>query len=190
MRNKKAVSRVDLTKRKIRSTMLLKLKKHKEEDRERKSSIIKEKLFGTKEFIKAQTVMFYISFGGEVKTQGMIIDAQKLGKKIAIPVCDRKHGLKPCFYHKGSRLVIGPYGVHEPVEKKAISLDDLDLVIVPGLAFEKKGRRLGRGKAYYDHFLAKLRRRAPVISLAYDFQILPKVPATPTDVDVDRVIFA
>jgi len=61
---------------------------------------------------------------------------------------------------------------------------------VPGLAFEKKGRRLGRGKAYYDHFLTKLARRAPTISLAFDFQILPRVPAIATDVDVDRVIFA
>jgi 5-formyltetrahydrofolate cyclo-ligase len=190
MLNKQITSSVDLTKSKIRSKMLLRLKKQKEEDRERKSSAIKEKLFGTVEFIKARTVMFYISFGGEVKTRKMISDAQKLGKKIAIPVCDKAGGLRPCLYHKGLRLVIGPYGVHEPVEKKAISLEDLDLVIVPGLAFEKNGKRLGRGKAYYDHFLAKLGKRAPAISLAYDFQILPSVPTSPTDIDVDRIIFA
>jgi len=190
MPNAGKTDKVALTKERLRSKILLKLKKQKEEDRARKSSIIKKKLFGCREFKRAKTVMFYVSFGGEVKTEEMIKEAQKLGKKIALPVCDGKRGLGPCRYHEGSKLITGPYGVHEPADRLAISLEDLDLVIVPGLAFDRKGRRLGRGKAYYDHFLAKLAGRAPAVSLAFDFQILPKVPATPTDVDVDRVIFA
>jgi 5-formyltetrahydrofolate cyclo-ligase len=63
-------------------------------------------------------------------------------------------------------------------------------VIVPGIAFDRKGNHLGRGKGYYDRFLEKLLPQTPTIGLAFDFQILPSLPATKTDIAVDRVIFA
>ncbi len=101
-----------LTKQQIRSKILLKLKTQKEEDRGRKSKIIKEKLFRTQEFVKAKRVMFYISFDGEVDTEDMIKEAKKLGKIIAIPVC--KSGrikIMPSLLSNRARLKRGPYGV-------------------------------------------------------------------------------
>ncbi len=180
-----------LTKKQIRSRILLRLKTQKEEDRDKKSKIIKEKLFRTSVFKKAKIVMFYISFGGEVNTQDMIKKAQRLGKIVAVPVC--KHHrvtIRPCILRNKAKVQNGPYGVCEPAIKEYIKLDDLDLVIVPGVAFDKKGNRLGRGKGCYDYFLKKLPPRIASIGLAFDFQILPSLPTTPADVKMGKVIFA
>ena len=182
---------VELTKKKIRSRILLRLKKQKEEDRDRKSKKIKGKLFRTLVFKKAKIVLFYISFDGEVNTMEMLKEAQNLGKTVAVPVCEKnKVIIKPCIYRYKAQLKKGPYGVYEPAIKKAINLEDLDLVIVPGVAFDKRGNRLGRGKGCYDRFLKKLKPHTPTIGLAFDFQILPSVPATTSDSRVERVIFA
>ncbi|MFA5410748.1 MAG: 5-formyltetrahydrofolate cyclo-ligase [Candidatus Omnitrophota bacterium] len=180
-----------LTKQRIRSKILLKLNSQKEEDRKRKSRIIKEKLFRSLSFKKAKRVMFYISFGGEVDTREMIEEALKLGKIIAVPACqDDKITLRPCIFRESARLKKGRYGVCEPAKKKFIDLEDIDLVIVPGIAFDRKGGRLGRGKGCYDRFLKRLPCAVPSIGLAFDFQILPDLPAITTDVNVRRVIFA
>ncbi|MBM3245737.1 MAG: 5-formyltetrahydrofolate cyclo-ligase [Candidatus Omnitrophica bacterium] len=179
-----------LTKQQIRSKLLLKLKSQKEEERERKSGLIKDKLFRTQLFQKAKTVMFYLSFDGEVNTKRMIEEALKLGKIVAVPVCGKKRAIKPCVFSERARLKKGPYGVCEPAIKETINLEDLGLVIVPGVAFDKKGNRLGRGKGCYDYFLRKLPRRIPAVALAFDFQILPSIPATKRDICVNKVIFA
>lgn len=179
-----------LTKSQLRNKILLELQKQKEEDRNRKSRIIKEKLFRTFAFKKAKTVMFYIAFDGEVDTQDMIKKARILGKIIAVPVCRKNRQIMPCILNDKTKLVRGLYGILEPAIKKPVNLEDIDLVIVPGVAFDKEGNRLGRGKGYYDRFLKKLPDRVNSIGLAFDSQILPSAPATPIDVSVDRVIFA
>ena len=181
---------VRLTKKQIRSKILLKLKTQKEEERENKSKIIKKKLFGRQVFQKAKRVMFYISFDGEVNTKDMIKEALKLGKIVAVPVCVKGRVIKACLLPKRAKLIKAPYGVCEPAIKRFIDLGDLDLVIVPGVAFDKKGNRLGRGKGCYDYFLRKVPKRIPSIGLAFDFQILPSIPASSDDVSVDKVVFA
>jgi 5-formyltetrahydrofolate cyclo-ligase len=134
--------------------------------------------------------MFYISFDGEVDSQEMIKEAKNLGKIVAVPVCGKGRIIRPCILSRKAKLKKGPYGVCEPAIKRFINLEDLDLVIVPGVAFDKKGNRLGRGKGCYDYFLKKLPKRIPAIGLAFDFQILPSLPATSEDVSVNKVIFA
>ena len=88
-----------------------------------------------------------------------------------------------------TRLKKGLYGIGEPIERKFVGLDKIDLVLVPGLAFDKRGNRLGRGKGYYDRFLKELPENKTYIGLAYDFQILRSLPTTPLDVAVQRTIF-
>ncbi len=182
---------VGLTKEQIRSKILLKLKAQKEESRERKSRIIKEKLFRQKEFKKAKHVMFYSAFKGEVDTQEMIKETRKLGKIASVPVCKKNRiSIKPCILDDNARLEKGPYGVPEPAAQRPIPLKDVDLIVVPGIAFDKKGNRLGRGKGCYDRFLKKLPRQITSIGLAFSFQILPSIPARTHDVKVSRVLFA
>jgi len=171
--------------------MLLRLKTQKEEDRDRKSKIIKEKLFRASVFKKAKIVMFYMSFDGEVNTEDMIKEAHRLGKIVAVPVCkSNRITIRPCLLRAKTKLKDGSYGVCEPAVKEYIKLEDLDLVIVPGVAFDKKGNRLGRGRGCYDHFLKRVHSNAVSIGLAFDFQILPALPATTTDVRIGKVIFA
>lgn len=182
---------VGLTKEQIRSKIFLKLNLQKEENRERKSRIIKEKLLRQKEFKKAKRVMFYIAFRGEVDTQEMIKEAKKLGKIVSVPICKKNRiSIRPCILDDHARLKKGPYGVPEPVVQRFMCLEDLDLVVVPGVAFDKKGNRLGRGKGCYDRFLKKLPTQIPSIGLAFDFQILPFIPARTHDVKVNKVLFA
>lgn len=178
-----------LTKKRIRSKILRKLKLHKEEDRERKSKLIKRKLFSTLVFKKAKTVMFYISFGGEVDTRKMINAAKKIGKIVAVPVCEHNRIIiKPSLLEDRAKLERGPYGFHVPAVKKYIKAEDIDLVIVPAVAFDKSGKRLGRGKGCYDHFFRKISKKVYSIGLAFDFQILPSIPTTKADIQVNRVI--
>lgn len=179
-----------MTKKQIRSKILLRLKIQKEEERKRKSRIIGYRLFGLKLFKQAKRVMFYISFDGEVDTRDMIKKAQQLGKMTAVPVCARDSTIRPCILRKNARLLKGRYGIYEPAIKKFVRQGNLDLTIVPGVAFDKKGNRLGRGKGCYDNFLKKSPKRIPSIGLAFDFQILPILPATKQDVRVDRILFA
>ena len=178
-----------MTKQHIRSKILLELNTQKEENQDRKSKLIKKKLFRTKVFKRAKNVMFYIALKGEVDTEEMIKEAKREGKIVTVPVCKRGSAtLSPCILDDHAKLKRGPYGVREPVEEVCIRPQDLDLVIVPGLAFDKLGNRIGRGKGYYDRFLAKLPQKTPSIGLAFKFQILPAVPALKHDVSVTKVI--
>lgn len=207
LRSGSMVSAVEpLTKKQIRSKILARLKTQKEEDRNRKSKFIKDKLFRAPVFKKAKTVMFYISFDGEVNTGEMIKEAHRLGKIVAVPVCKGNRitirpflnrfrkaypcGIRPCLLRNKAKVTKGPYGICEPAVKKYIKLEDLDLVIVPGIAFDKEGNRLGRGKGCYDYFLKRVAGDTASIGLAFDFQILPSLPATTTDVKIGKVIFA
>jgi len=180
-----------LTKEQIRSKILSRLKLQKEDTRERKSRKILAKLFREKEFIKAKTVMFYISFDGEVNTQDMIKKARKLGKIVTVPVCKKnKVTLRPCILYDNVELTKTPCGAPMPGVSKGIRLKDLDLIIVPGVAFDKRGNRLGRGRGCYDRFLNRVPKHIPSIGLAFDFQILPTIPAQNYDVNVSKVLFA
>jgi 5-formyltetrahydrofolate cyclo-ligase len=180
-----------LTKEQLRSKMIKKLKTQKEEEQSQKSRIIANKLLKTKVFKQAKNVMFYIAFGGEVETADMMRVAKRLGKRVTVPVCHDGHvTLRPCLLDEFDRLQKGPHGVCEPSTKRFLRLKDLDLVIVPGLAFDKKGNRLGRGRGCYDRLLELLPQATPTIGLGFDFQILPFVPAKTHDINVGRVIFA
>lgn len=170
--------------------MLMKLKTQKEEDRNRKSKLIKAKLFRDKVFKQAKKVMFYVSFGAEVDTKEMIEEAQNSGKTVAVPVCRKNGAMAPCILGKNAGLKKGFYGTPEPAIKKFMNLRLLDLVIVPGLAFDEKGSRLGRGKGCYDMFLSKIPQKIPVYGLAFDFQVLPSLPTASHDINIRKVISA
>jgi len=182
---------VMLTKAQIRSKILKRLKIQKEEDRNRKSKLIKDKLLRNKVFKKAKVVMFYIAFGGEVHTEEMIREAKKIGKLICVPIFRKdREIMQPAIFEDHAKLKKGPYGVLEPVTETLVKPEDLDLIVVPGIAFDKKGNRLGRGKGCYDRFLGALSDNTPSIGLAFDFQILPLIPTTSNDVSVKKIIFS
>ena len=155
--------------------------------------VIKNKLFQLEEFKKAKTILFYASFDGEVETFEMMKQAQKLGKTIGLPRILGKEGrispLAVASLEDG--LENGPYGIQQPKtdKAKAIARDHLDMVIVPGVAFDKKNNRLGRGGGYYDRFLEDLPAHVPTIGLAFDFQIVDSLSFQEEhDISVSRVL--
>ncbi len=182
-------------KRRLRERLLKKLRNHKEEIRLKKSSKIARKLFLQKEFIKAKTVLFYLSFDGEVDTVRMIKSSIEKGKKVAVPVIrkDRKTIIPSLIKDLERELKTGPYGVYHPKDEfiRPIPLEAIDLVIVPGLAFDEAGNRLGRGHGYYDRFLSCLPKDTPTVGLAFDFQVIRDFPPLePHDFSVTKVLFA
>ena len=182
-------------KKKIREELIKRLRAYKEEERLKKSSVIGRKLFALKDFIEAKTILFYLSFDGEVDTQGMIKDSIKQGKRVAVPAIQKEHKkIIPSLVEElDSELKTGPYGVRHPKDEhlRPVALERLDLVIVPGLAFDEAGNRLGRGMGYYDRFLSQLPKHVPTIGLAFDFQIIPDFPPLEShDFSVSKVLFA
>lgn len=183
-----------VSKSKIRKEILRKLKKQRACDRIKKSELIKEELFSLSEFKTAKCVMFYVSTNYEVDTHTMIDEAISLGKKVAVPVTlPKEKRLMPSFLSDPTReLTAGPYGIAEPKSSciREVSIEEIDLVVVPGLAFDKGGGRIGHGPGYYDRFLKKLPSEVPRIGLAFDFQILGEIPSFPHDVPVNKLIAA
>lgn len=169
------------------------LKVQKEVKRLKASSLIKDKLFSSREYREAKTILFYASFDGEVDTSGMLRQAFKDGKAVALPVMlEAKKTIIPSLvFDLDKELGIGPYGIMQPQKDylRPVDLSDIDLVIVPGAAFDKQGNRLGRGKGYYDRFLKTLPPKTPTIGLAFSFQVTKKLPfLMPYDVAVKKVI--
>ena len=181
-----------LKKTAIRKKILRLLRNQKEEDRLRKSLVILERLFGLPEFQSSKTILFYASFDGEVDTFEMMKRAQKLGKKIALPVIlrDKRSIIPTLIQHLEKDLDDGPYGIKQPRHNKgkALNLKELDLVVIPGVVFDKNNYRLGRGAGYYDRFLAGLSKDVPSVGLAFDFQVIDRLPRQRHDMAVSHVL--
>jgi len=180
-------------KKELRKKILMLLKTQKEGEQLTKSLIIRDKLFNLPEYQEALTILFYASFQGEVNTFNMINESQSKGKKIALPKIDRgKKIFVPILVEYSEKeLIAGSYGIMEPkkTEGMKVPLENIDMVIVPGIAFDKKNNRLGRGEGYYDKFLKKLPPTLPTIGLAYDFQIVENFPFQEShDVPVSQVL--
>jgi len=182
-----------MDKSRIRKALLEKLKNQKEEIQLKKSGIIKKKLFKLKDFKEAKKIMFYMALKGEVETKEMIKESLRAGKEVYIPACNTKRKtITPSKITSLSskNFCSGPYGIkHARVIKRCL-LKDIDLVVAPAVAFDILGNRLGRGKGYYDGFFRKLSPHTKKVGLAFKFQVLNRLPISPFDQPVDKVIFA
>jgi len=179
-------------KKTIRKEILTLLRNQKEDDWLRKSERIKTVFFQDPDVQNSKTVLFYASFQGEVDTFGLMRDAIKTGKQIALPVVDvqNKEIIPKRVTSLEDDLTYGPYHIQQPHEKntREIALPEIDVVVVPGVAFDRRGFRLGRGAGYYDRFLKNFPQGIPLIGLAFDFQILDSLPLEPHDLSVTRVV--
>lgn len=177
------------TKKDIRKEILERLNTEAKDELSRKSEIIKKKLMSSPEFKKAKLVMLYASRDKEVETMGIISEALRAGKKVALPCCTSQKTIVPKEIREVRDLEKGTYGIYEPKKRQKIALlDEIDLVVVPGVAFDKRNRRLGRGKGYYDKFLRALPPNKVSVGLAFDFQIVDNLPIDSHDISVSKVI--
>jgi 5-formyltetrahydrofolate cyclo-ligase len=121
----------------------------------------------------------------------MIKRAQQLGKFIGLPRTNPAYTLTPVLIKDVEHdLVKGMYGCKEPKPgiNRDLLPDELDMVIVPGVAFDSSGQRLGRGVGYYDRFLRQLPKDTPVVGLAFDFQLVDRLPVEEHDIPVSFVL--
>ena len=120
----------------------------------------------------------------------MIDEALEAGKRVALPRCTSWGTIVPKeIKDRHADLEEGTYEIQEPRKcQKDVGLEKIDLFIIPGLAFDAKNKRLGRGKAYYDRFLRELPPDKITIGLAFDFQMMKDLPEDSHDIPVSKVI--
>lgn len=134
-------------------------------------------------------VLGYCSAGSEVETGGVIAALRDQGCEVLLPRMERERALSTRLFRSGDALIRGSYGIEEP-SKHALQLppQKIDVVLLPGLAFDRKGRRLGYGAGYYDRFLPRLRKDCVKIGLCFALQIFDEIPHEPHDVQVDYLV--
>jgi 5-formyltetrahydrofolate cyclo-ligase len=157
-----------------------------------KSSLIADSLYSLPAYLKANTVMFFIAFGSEVDTKAMLEETISRGKLALAPkALPKTRELIPSQIIDWEQdLAPGSYNIPEPREDKLRPLepDKIDLLIVPGVAFDQKGNRLGYGGGYYDRFFPLLKPGTPLVALVFDLQLQPDIPVDEWDRRVDCII--
>ena len=159
-------------------------------ERFRRSALAVQRLLESPLFAAARAVAAYPSVDPEVDTAGLLAQCLAAGKRLALPRTDR--ATCAMNFHLvtnlQSDLEARHFKFHEPLSTLPIlSPEDIDLIVVPGLAFDAKGNRLGRGAGYYDRFLAQPDMKARSVSLAFDCQIVESVPTLCHDCGVDAI---
>lgn len=156
----------------------------------KRSNQVLKTLYGTQAFRDATVVLSYISFGSEVNTHGCIrMLLADDATKVLVPVVASRETRSVMLseLHTWNELSTGTYGILEPEEEylRRCPADVVDLALVPGVAFDGRGGRIGYGGGYYDGLLQRI--EGYTVALAYRFQLLDRVPQEPHDVRVDAV---
>ena len=180
------------TKQALRRRLLRRLRSQPERARRAKSQSIGRRLRRLTSYRRAKTLLCYVSFDGEVETLPILRQALSDGKRVAVPaiVPPSKHLLAVEIQDPARDLAAGHFGIPHPrVTARRVALRSLDLVVVPGVAFDRRGRRLGRGGGYFDRFLERLPGSAWKVGLAFDFQLLGEnLPEEKHDFPMCRVV--
>jgi 5-formyltetrahydrofolate cyclo-ligase len=155
-----------------------------------KSRLILRHLTGLRDLREATTLMVFLSFGSEVRTDGLLHWGWKAGKRIVVPLCrPEEHGLTPCLLGSFAELETGQYGIREPKreEIRPVPREEIDAILVPVVAFDRRGHRVGYGGGYYDRFLPQI-PQAVRVGAAFSCQMVARVPEDPHDLPVDRIV--
>jgi 5-formyltetrahydrofolate cyclo-ligase len=164
------------------------------ENKDELSQQICERLVARPEYLNAATVLWYVDVRSEVRTRTYLATALTQGKKIVVPWCNTEGELELFHLVDMEELALGMYRILEPraelrtLPEKQVDVKDLDLVIVPGVAFDRRGARMGHGKGYYDKLLEHARRDTPLIALAFECQLFEEIPMAPHDIFMDAVV--
>ncbi len=183
--------RKNSNKKTLRQETILKRDAIPENIKEEKDAAIRQRIIRLPEFTDAKTIFFYASFRSEVDTIEMIKISLSHGKQIILPRVDKENKKLLLYKIKDiNELAQGYMGILEPSvsEGKLTGLDDIDLIIIPGSAFDVSGRRLGYGAGFYDGLLAGMKKKIPIIAPAYEEQIVDDIPSEPHDVKVTKII--
>ena len=180
---------IDGDKRDIRRRMLACRRALSVEERASKSAVITEKLLSFEAVQKAWTVFAYAAMKDEVQTEPLIASLLDRGKRVAIPLVIGKRAMEAALVPSMDALETGAYGILtvRAEQREILPPQEIDCVIVPGVAFGLDGSRLGMGGGYYDAFLPKA-ERAVRVAAAFQCQISEDIPSLPYDCGVDWIV--
>ncbi|WP_372752721.1 5-formyltetrahydrofolate cyclo-ligase [Labilibaculum sp.] len=177
---------IDEEKKRVRKEIKVLKSKYTLEEKKVLSLPILKSLEQVPEFIRAKTVMLYWSMEDELPTHDFVCKWAH-EKQIILP-CVKGETLDLRVFEGVDLLVEGEnYGILEPVGPVFMKEDEIDLIVVPGIAFDRENNRMGRGKAYYDRLLKSL--SAYKLGLCFDFQMLEQVPVDEHDIKMDEIVF-
>lgn len=162
-------------------------------DKDAVSVAIMKRFLELPEYQTANTVMFYVDVRDEVRTRQALPDALATGKRIVVPYCVDGE-LELFWLESMDELELGMYRILEPkkelreVAAKHLQPADLDLIMVPGVAFDRTGGRTGHGKGYYDKLLEHASLQTPLVALAFECQMFDAIPMDQHDIYMDKII--
>ena len=151
------------------------------------SRSLQARLLETSLYRSAKAIALYSPVQNEAATEELRDHSLRNGKTVVYPRLLSNHSLELVKIESATELVPGKSGIPEPIGDKVLSHGEIDLLlIVPGVAFDTKGNRLGRGQAWYDRVIRQWGSRATPVGLAYEFQIIDRVPVDSWD---EKVLF-
>jgi len=156
-----------------------------------RSADILQKLFELEAVRAAAWIHFYVSSGSEVETTGMIAHALSRGKRVSVPKMEpaSKRLVLSELKDPVRELSPGPKGIPEPRPEafRPVEVGTMDLFVVPGVAFDERGNRLGQGAGYYDRVLAGVSGRIPIVGLGFELQLVKEIPVGDHDIKVNWI---
>lgn len=177
-----------MNKQELRQAIRARKRAMTEEDILCRSEILAEKFARSDAYRAAKTIYGYLPYNQEVRTVPMLRRALEEGKRVAVP---KVYGddMKFIYLDDLSQVAKGYAGIPEPVADGPVAQDETALVLMPGLAFDRAGHRIGYGGGFYDKFLAR-EPHHPTVALCYDFQVMDRLETEEFDIPVDLVIWA
>jgi 5-formyltetrahydrofolate cyclo-ligase len=160
------------------------------EQREEKSRKACQNLLSTPQFQNASTIMMYLTLPHEADTSEAILCAWQLGKTVAVPKMswEQRHMIPVEINSLETGFSTEASGLRNPIAGVPVPFEEIDLVVTPGIGFDKKGHRLGRGGSYYDRFFAHPELKASKCGFAFAEQIIDSIPVTGHDEPVDFLV--
>ncbi len=157
------------------------------EERLRQSATIVEEILRHPRIVSAQAVMAYCSLPDEVNTIHLLDQLLSKGKRVLLPKVINDYEMQLCEIHSMNDLTEGAFHIMEPTGSVVNDYELIDVAIIPGMAFDQEGHRLGRGRGYYDRFLAKV-PYIYKIGVSFSFQKVSSVPVEANDIIMDEII--
>ena len=177
-----------MDKKALRSTIRQQKRAMSEEEIQRRSEKLAELFYTSELYRNAATIYGYLPYNQEVRTTPMLEQALRDGKRIAVPKVYGEE-MKFIYMEDLSQVEKGYAGIPEPIADDPIADDETALVLMPGMAFDPQGHRIGYGGGFYDKFLAS-EPNHPTLALCYEFQMLPSLETEEHDIPVDCVLWA
>ena len=177
-----------LSKKELRKAMNDRLHQLTEGEKAAASAAVCARLAALPQYQQARSIMAFLHMPDEVSLDGLIQQALADGKEVYVPVCVDKQRIEGRRLYTLEQAVCGAYGIRTaPPDNPRIEADELDVIFVPGLAFDAKGHRLGHGASYYDRFLAG-KGRAAAIAAAWDVQLVTDLPFEAHDIVMTDIV--